>query len=273
MWNFAEKTGLQVDAKDYFVPDAVSGIKKIAMRVSGCEAIVLSVRDYGDADKIVTLFTREHGKVAGIARAAKKSRKRFGGSLEAFARLNVQIVLKEGLSRLDSTDPLTIFPRIREELAKIGYAGYACELVDRLSPEAQPNARLYRLLVSYLEYLDAAPALEDDRRFLEVNLLNIVGYRIPLEHCAQCGIALESAATPLYRAASGGFSCGRCGSGGPTISPATIYQLGMAMRTGRFGRIRFPADALREAGELLDSAIALHLNRPLFSLSFLREVL
>jgi DNA repair protein RecO (recombination protein O) len=246
--------------------------RKPGMRVCQCEAIVLAVRDYGEADKIVTFFTREHGKIGSIARNAKKSVKRFGGSLEVFAQLRLHIVLKETLSRLDSVDLVTVFPHIREELPKIGYAGYACELVNRLLPEAQPNVRLYRLLVSYLEHLDSSPPLEDDRRFFEVNLLNILGYRIPLENCSQCGVSLESVAELHCRLPTGEFFCSRCSRSGTKISPETLYLLAASMRTGRFGKIRFSGDALREAGEILDSAVASHLNDPLYSLEFLQEM-
>ncbi len=243
------------------------------MRADQFEAIVLTARDYGEADKIVVLFTREHGKIVCIARSAKRSRKRFGGSLEVFARLRPQILLKEGLSRLESTDLITVFPHIRENLAKIGYAGYACELVDRLLPEAQPSARVYRLLVSYLEYLDSNPALADDRRFFEVNLLNILGYRIPLENCNQCGAELDPTAEIRYRPQTGGIFCGPCGRSGQKISHQTVSLLNKAMNTGSFGKIRFPGDLLREAGDILDTAIATHLNRPLLSLGFLGETL
>ncbi len=247
--------------------------KPIAMKVSQTEAIVLAARDYGESDKIITLFTREHGKIGGMARNAKKSRKRFGGSLEIFARLSLQIVLKEGLSRLESADLITVFPHIREDLAKIGYGGYACELVDRMLPEAQPSARLYRLLVSYLEYLDANPAVADDRRFFEVNLLNILGYRIPLENCQQCGDEIEPSMELRYQPLTGGIFCAPCGRIGQKISSETLVLLKKAMSTGIFGKIRFPTDSLREAGEILDAAIASHLNRPLRSLGFLLETL
>jgi DNA repair protein RecO (recombination protein O) len=242
------------------------------MRPGYCEAIVLSIRDYGEADRIVTLFTLEHGKIGGIARNAKRSRKRFGGSLEVFARLRILAFLKEGLSLLEDAELMTVFPHIREDLAKIGYAGYACELVDRLLPEAQPNRRLFRLLVSYLEYLDSFPPVADDRRFFEVNLLNILGYRIPLENCAQCNSLLDQAMDLSYRPQSG-FFCGRCGGSGMNISHETLSLLKMSMSTGRFGKIRFVGNALREAEDVLDSTIAMLLDRPLVSLSFLREVL
>jgi DNA repair protein RecO (recombination protein O) len=242
------------------------------MQVSQCEAIVLAALDYSEADKIVTFFTREHGKIGSIARNAKKSIKRFGGSLEVFAHLRLHVVLKETLSRLDSVDLVSIFPHIREELLKIGYAGYACELVNRLLPEAQPNVRLFRLLVAYLEYLDSAPALEDDRRFFEVNLLNILGYRIPLENCSQCGVSLESVAGSSYRPQTGELFCSSCTRKGPIVSLETLSLLKASMRTGRFGKVRFSGNALREAGEILDSTIASHLNNPLSSLLFLQAI-
>jgi DNA repair protein RecO (recombination protein O) len=248
------------------------GKRKLGMRTSQCEAIVLAVRDYSEADKIVTFFTREHGKIGSIAKSAKKSSKRFGGALEVFAHLRLHMVLKETLSRLDGVDLVTIFPHIREGLPKIAHAGYACELVSRLLPEAQPNVRLYRLLLSYLEHLDSAPAIEDDRRFFEVNLLNILGYRIPLESCSQCGVPLESVAEPYYSLPSVEFLCSRCTRSGLKISPGTLSLLEASMHTGRFGKIRFTGDALQQAGEILDSSIASHLNTPLRSLAFLHEI-
>lgn len=242
------------------------------MRVVESEAIVLSVADYGEADKIVSLFCKEHGKIRCFARNAKRSSKRFGGSLEAFARIRPQLVLKDSLSRLDSVDLVTIFPYIRNDLASIGYACYACELVDRLIPEAQSNGRLYRLLCAYLEYLDSSPATEDDQRFFQVNLLNILGYRIPVDSCAACGASLSAVQTAVYHPSSGDFSCG-CAGSGRKLSEETISTLELCMRTGKFGKVSFSDAALREAGEILDNAVSAHLSRPLDSLLFLREVL
>ncbi len=243
------------------------------MQTTQCEAIVLAAMDYGESDRIVTLFTKEHGKLKGIARNAKRSRKRFGGALEVFARLRLQIVLRETLSRLQGADIVTVFPHIREDLCKIGYAGYACELVDRLVAEAQPNARLFRILAAYLEYLESAPCRADDRRFFEVNLLNILGYRPALENCPHCGIALVEAVELRFVAGNEGISCGSSSRTGREISHTTVALLNAALHTGRFGCITFPEKALVEAGDILDSLIASHLTRPLHSLSFLRETL
>jgi DNA repair protein RecO (recombination protein O) len=236
-----------------------------------CDALLLGVTDYGESDRIVTLFTLEMGKLKGIARGAKKSHRRFGGVLEPFARIIVQITIKSGLSVLTGVDAVTIFPRIREDLLKIGYAGYACEAVDLLLPEGLSNPRLFRLLATYLEHLDRVPSSPSDRRFYEINLLNIMGYRPALRQCASCG-ADTAAAPRLFAAASGGLLCGRCGRGGRAVSPGTVAVLERSLRTGRFGEVGFLPGELAEAGYILDTALAAHVGRPFKSLSFLREM-
>jgi DNA repair protein RecO (recombination protein O) len=211
------------------------------MRKTETEAIVLRLTDYGEADRIVSLFTLEQGKLQGIARGAKRSRKRFAGALEPFAHLKLQLQLHQGagLANLLSADIVGIFPGIRGDLTKIGSAAYACELVERLTPDAEANPRLFRLLYCYLEVLDSAPPSPSDRRFFSVNLLKILGYQPELE----------------VRGLSG----------------ETAQLLARAMQTGRFGSIVFPDSLLREADLLLNPAIDLHLDRPLRSLAFLKE--
>jgi len=233
---------------------------------------VLGTMDYREADRIVTLFTLEHGKLRGIARGAKNSVRRFGGALELFARLRAEIVPKEGLSAIHHADIVTVFPRIRDDLAKIGYAGYACELTDAMLPEGMANPRLFRLLSSYLEHLDSSPASSSDRRFFEMNFLNVLGYCPTLERCESCGVDLDRAAWSSQTMSTSGLLCASCGRGGNPVSGETVLLLKRTLRTGRFGMIFFPAQALHEAGSFLDHALAAHLNRPLKALDFLREI-
>ena len=209
------------------------------MRKAECEAIVLRVTDYGEADRIVSLFTLERGKFSGIARGAKRSRKRFAGALDPFAHLKLQLQLGSGLANLQSADIVSIFSGIRSDLAKIGSAAYACELVERLTPDEEPSPRLFRLLYRYLEILDSAAIAPSDRRFFAVNLLKILGYQPELEVRG--------------------------------VSEETARLLTRAMQTGRFGAVVFPDHLLREADLLLNPAIDLHLDRELKSLQFLKE--
>jgi len=209
------------------------------MRKSEAEAIVLRLTDYGESDRIVSLFTLEQGKLQGIARGAKRSRKRFAGALDPFAHLKLQLHHGTGLATLVSADIVGIFPGIRGDLTKIGCAAYACELVERLTPDEEANPRLFRLLYCYLERLDLAPPSPSDRRFFAVNLLKILGYQPELEVRG--------------------------------VSEETARLLARAMQSGRFGSIVFAEPLLREADLLLNPAIDLHLERPLKSLEFLKE--
>jgi DNA repair protein RecO (recombination protein O) len=208
------------------------------MRRAETEAILLRLTDYGEADRIISLFTLEQGRISGIARGAKRSRKRFAGALEPFVHLKLHLHQGAGLATVTCADIVTVFTGIRRDLTGIGHAAYACELVERLTPEGEESPRLFRLLLRYLERLDEAPPSPSDRRFFAVNLLKILGYQPELE--------------------------------GMGISEETATLLEKAMRTGRFGAVVFPEEALNEADRLLDPAIATHLDRPLRSLAFLK---
>lgn len=209
------------------------------MQMAEAEAIVLRLTDYGEGDRIVTFFSLERGKLQGVARGAKRSKKRFAGALEPFAHLKLQMHTGPSLPTLSSADIVSVFPGIRGDLTRIGCAAYACELVERLTPEEEASPRLFRLLYCYLERLDQAPAFPSDRRFFAVNLLKIMGYQPDLQVRG--------------------------------ISPETARLLDLAMRTGRFGAVVFPEPLLREADLLLNPAIDLHLDRELKSLAFLKE--
>ncbi len=105
------------------------------MPLEKLQAFVLSNSDYGESDRIVSLFTLEHGRLKGFARGARNSRKRFGPALETFARIDLQLNQKDGLSSLRSADVITLYSGIRGELGAIAHALYVCELVECLTPE------------------------------------------------------------------------------------------------------------------------------------------
>ena len=134
------------------------------MHLEKLQAFVLSNSDYGENDRIVSLFTLEHGRLKGFARGARNSRKRFGPALETLARIDVQLHHKDGLSSLRSADVITLYSGIRGVLGAIAHGLYACELVECLTPEGQALPRLYRLLATYLERLDSGTVTTADRR-------------------------------------------------------------------------------------------------------------
>jgi len=206
------------------------------MRSEQCQAIVLSTLDYGESDRIVSLFSLELGRIKAFAKAARASRKRFAGSLEPGNRLELTLQIKDdGMSRLERVEAIQCYPGLRHDLDALALALYGCELVEALTPEGHPLPRLYRLLTVLLEHLDLGAANEADRRFFEINLLNILGYRPPLESDA-------------------------------------LHPLQNCLRTGKFGLVSFSDDELAMAGRLLDRAISTHTTRPLRTLAFLQDV-
>ena len=241
------------------------------MLVEKLQAIVLSTIDYGDSDRIASLFTLEHGRIRTFARGARKSRKRFGAALETFARIEIQARLKEeGLSTLQQADIISVHPGIRGDLPRIAQALYACELVEAMTPEGHPLPRLYRLLTAWLDYLETEAAREDDRRFFEINLLNILGYRPPMENCSRCEALFGNAGAFLQH--GGEPVCPACATSGRPLAAETLKALLTCLGTGRFGVIIFPAESLVQAGELLDDAIFAHAGRQIKSLEFLRQI-
>lgn len=239
------------------------------MQLEKLQAFVLSNSDYGESDRIVSLFTLEHGRLKGFARGARNSRKRFGPALEAFARIDVQLSQKDGLSSLRGADVITLYSGIRGELGAIAHALYACELVECLTPEGVPLPRLYRLLAAYLERLDSGQGDEADRRMFEINLLNILGYRPSLEECSRCGGEYGSHGALLQQ--GGELACRFCAGTGRKMPLSALQRLGSCLDTSRFGQIPFDEESLAAAGCLLDESITSHASRRLKSLDFLLQ--
>lgn len=234
------------------------------------QAFVLATLDYGDSDRIVSLFTLEHGRLKAFARRARNSRRRFGAALENFARIEAHVGVKQGLSGLQQAEIHSIYPSIRGDLGRIAHALYACELVDVMTPEGQPLPRLFRLLAAYLERLETSPASEEERRFFEINLLNILGYRPSLESCGRCGTPFGDRGALLLD--DGELVCRACAGHGREMAPLTLGRMLACLRTGTFGLIDFPAEARSQAGVALDRALASHAGRCLRSLEFLRQI-
>lgn len=240
------------------------------MQSEKLQAFVLSSLDYGDSDRIVSLFSLEHGRIRAFARGARNSRKRFGPALEPFARIVVQARIKHGLSGLQQADIVSIYPTIRTELASIAHALYACELVDAITPEGHPIPRLFRLLAAYLDHLETATAVEADRHCFEINLLNILGYRPSLETCTRCDAPFGDAGSWLLD--GGETVCRFCCSGGRQLASATLRTLSACLKTGVFGQITFSPEARLQSENLLHEAISAHTGRKLKSLEFLQQV-
>src|SRR5215210_8433493 len=122
------------------------------------EAIVLRSIRYGEADRVLHLYTPQRGRVSAIAKGVRRAKSRFGGRLEPFFRLH--LVLYEGKSDLmtvTSAETIAGHPRLREHGAALDGAGRACDAVSRMFGEGEPHAGVYHLLANQLALLDREP--------------------------------------------------------------------------------------------------------------------
>jgi DNA repair protein RecO (recombination protein O) len=243
-------------------------------------AIVLRTVDYGESDRIVTLFSRERGKVSAFARSARVSRRRFGGALEPFTLLAAEAKERRGgdLLALESVAVVRGFGAIRTDLARIACASYACDLVRELVRDGEPHEALFALLVAYLGLLDAAPARPAALRALELAALAGAGLMPRLDACARCGGALEAGGRVLFDLAQGGALCGACAPsaapGSPRLSAEALAAL-LRLQAGGLAAAdaeQLASSAGAEARDVLSRFIEHHLGKRLASRKFLDEV-
>jgi DNA repair protein RecO (recombination protein O) len=176
-------------------------------------SVVLRHSDWGEADRLLILYTRELGKVRALAKGARKLASRKAGHLEPFTHVALQLAKGRDLLLVTQAETVNGFLTLHEDLVKTGYAAYIVELLDRFTHEEEGgNPTLFKLLVETLDRIekDADPWLSV--RYYEMRLLDFVGFRPRLFDCANC--AREILAEDQYFSFPGGGAvCPRCGRG------------------------------------------------------------
>ncbi|GAP12276.1 DNA replication and repair protein RecO [Longilinea arvoryzae] len=240
------------------------------------EAVVLRHSDWGEADRMLTLFTRELGKLRVVAKGVRRLRSRKAGHLEPFTRVALMLARGRDIWIVTQADTLDAFLPLRDNLERTAYAAYVSELLDRFTYEEGENSSLYRL---YVEGLERVATLEDPVpaiRYYEVRLLDLLGFRPELQHCVRCGNEIQPEAQ-FFSALLGGVVCPRCGIDTAEARPVSLQALKFLRHYQRSSyadatRVRLP-DAVRpELEALMQYYLTYLLERGLNSPAFLREV-
>lgn len=235
------------------------------------EALVLSTLDFGEADRIVTLFTREHGRLSAFAAGARKSKKRFAGALEAGTHLTAQLVSTRGdTHRLDGVNVIRSFHRIRDDLARIARAMYCLELCRELTRDHQPHEPLFDALAQYLGLLEEKKAGPTSLLKFELDALQYTGFMPRFAPCALCGN--ETGARPRFDPEHGGVVCEGCSLRVPAALPARPEVIDALARLQAGERTPLPQELRARSRELLNLFIAHHLGRKLKSVDFMEQV-
>lgn len=235
-------------------------------------AFVLGTLDYGDADKLVTLFTWGRGRVTAFAGGARKSKRRFAGALDPCTLVKAQLVATRGTTfRLDSVDIEKTHHALRGDLALISRALYCAELCRELLREEEPQPELFELFERYLGQLEAKTAGPTSLLAFELSALAIAGLMPRLDRCAICGRELGQ--DLRFDPSHGGAICGMCALQQAPAALRTSLEVIRALAAIQGGaRTPLPADMRRVARDLLNVFISHHLGRRLKTVEFMLQV-
>jgi DNA repair protein RecO (recombination protein O) len=174
------------------------------------EAIVLRSIRYGDADRIIHLYTPRHGRLSAIAKGARRARSRFGARLEPFVHVSLMLHTGRGdMHTVTGVDTVAVHRALRDHAATLDAAARACDAVARLFETPEPHPEVFRLLVNELALLAADPAHAQAATGLafRLKLLLAAGVLPQLGSCAACG---EVEHLDGFSAAAGGVVCRSC---------------------------------------------------------------
>lgn len=253
------------------------------MRGIETEALILRSVDFGESDRVLHLLTPGSGRLTAIAKGARRSVRRFGGTLDFFNHLRVQVDFgrKTGMARLDQARLIRSFEPLRIDPARFALACYVLELLDRLAPEGGNRADMRRLFEFALDALTAIAASLPSlrlRTLLELRTLDALGLRPELRNCIRCGESAGRTAEVDFHVADGGVVCGACAprmEGLLRVHLGTLRALeqGLRLEFDRLDRLGIGARSLAEAQQLIRRFQRFHVGVELRSERFLDQIL
>lgn len=241
------------------------------------EAVVLRHADWGEADRLLALYSLQRGKMRVVAKGARRIRSRKAGHLEPFTRVSLQLARGRDLPIVTQAETVDAYLNIREDLGRTGLAAYVVEMLDRFTYEDETeSAPIYTLLTDTLSRIAANENAWLAVRYYEVHLLAYLGFRPRLFECANCGEKIQ-AVDQYFSPAAGGVLCPRCGAGLPGAIPVSVEALKFLRH---FQRSAYPlalrakpVPAIRsEMESLLQRYITYLLERELNSPGFIRQI-
>jgi len=249
------------------------------------EAIVLRTYRLGEADKIVSFFTRQFGRLRAAATGAQRPKSRYGGSLEPLSYVRLWLFERENrdLLRLNTAEVMESFYDMQKDYRVQVAVQYLVEVSERMLPEREVNERAFRLLLAVGRALKRSGEVDRPLLYFNYWLLRLAGFLPDLEHCAACGKALGEQ-PGYYGRGSEGLVCadcrtsfagstGRAGLARQTASPAA---LGLAASIRRSPLDQWlagetPAAGVRELRLFLEEVLEAHAERKFVTRELLNE--
>jgi len=223
------------------------------MEAHRISSIILRRKELGESDLIVTFFSADQGRLQGIAKGARKSRRRFVNCLDHFCLSTLEYSERPGrdLCFLQSGKLEDNFASLRTDYSLLSLASYMVELTEILFPLRVPDTRMFHLLKRCLGALERTTDSEELRLFFEARAMALGGYGIQLQGCTLCKRTYEGEGRAVFQCRRGGIACLRCSketAESPGLNPLSVRILDR-MQAGEWpekGSLPLDAAVMRE---------------------------
>lgn len=247
-----------------------------APRVYRTEALVLKAYDYGEADRILTLYTAHSGKLRVVAKGVRRTKSRMAGHLDLFTRSSLLVARGRQLDIVTQAETVETFRGMREDLLRVSYAHYVSELLDNFSAEGLANYPLYAAAVTAFRRLSGTGNLDTAVRAFEIQLLGLTGYRPQLHRCLVCDTAITPGENH-FSASMGGVLCPTCAPSDRAAPRITVAALKMLrnLQTNESSVLQIgqlPEEIRREVEQRLTEYIAYRMESRPRSVRFLDTI-
>lgn len=242
------------------------------MRSYKVTAIVLRRADVGETDKILTLFSRECGKIPAIAKGARKPISRIAGASELLTVGRYALAVGRSLDVVTQVEVGESFSGIRRDIRKAGYASYILELTDLLTTEHEPNPDLFDLLLQALYVLQTGGNGEVIARGFDLSAMALLGYKPQLDACVRCGKG-SLGSEQHFSPSAGGIVCSQCGILPDDAIPISRAEIAAMRRLSNseppdWRRLRFARDVGERLANLMKWYIRYRTDREVRSAGF-----
>lgn len=242
--------------------------------IQKCEGIVIRRTDYGENNKIITIYTREWGKIGVMARGANKPNSRLSSVTQLFYYGYFLVQTSSGLGSLSQGESIESFRHIREDIISTAYASYIIELLDKATDDRKSNPYLFELLYQMLNYINEGYDPEVLTSIFEMKMLSVLGIPPVLDRCVSCN---QTEGEFSFSVKEGGFLCHRCKDRDryriPT-SPTTVKLLRLFyyFDLSRLGSISLKPETKKELKLIIESYYDEYSGLHLKSKKFLQQM-
>ncbi|MCK0471559.1 DNA repair protein RecO [Alkalihalobacillus sp. APA_J-10(15)] len=238
------------------------------------EGIIIRTIDYGETNKVVTLFTKELGKIGVMARGAKKPKSRLSAASQLFMYGIFVIQTSSGLGVLQQADITSSFRDIRSDLRRAAHASYMLELTDKLTDEKTRYSEIFKLLYQILIYIDEGLDVDVLKMIFETKMLAVAGIKPELDQCSSCGSINQPIAFSIKNA---GFLCPKCRNKDPhafQLNPqhVKLLRLFYYVDLERLGHISLKNETKKYIQMIIDSYYQEYSGLRLKSKRFLEQL-